>query len=464
MNQGSGSYSILLTTAEADGTSTIVNQVVAPEGTQTRITLSGASPNISIQPSGNEVFLTAHEEDILTLNGAKIVEVRSSQGVMYQNGEIAIDEKTLVSGILNLYFYDSLRFYRFEEEILDILDGPGVLYYNLARDQALYSTDINLNTNLNRVINALDTATDTPPSEVLVTPGQVTDAATTTSTAPPTTQPPSVVTDPPSTDAPKVTEEPEEPEEPEDCDEGTEKSMRGPRRGSSRERSPDSRSKDSIESRLTKHRHSKDAKDERKSRKVSCPKDSSKTNRSETEKTGHSKKNGPLKTEKMGIRHSKIDRSRLERTSRDESSQTKDSSRSGPKTPPARASMHSHSENSRKNGHHSRRHRPHSMQEHTHERRTRSTQDNSHDSRAKTHSMREHSHEHRTRSMQDNSHDSRAKTHSMREHSHETRATPRRGDGRDGGKSSSGDKSKPRMKSSGRRRSRQDSTMSSMES
>lgn len=226
-----GSYSAVLNTTESDGTITVVTQTVTPVGTQTRVSVSGANNDIDIQQSGNTASLNVDEAPILALNGVQQTNVPSTESLVYQNGVVSILGGEMLANVPNLVYYDGFRFYRFDDATLDPLEGPGVLYYNPATNQALFSNNINLNTNLDQAIRGLttDPATPapvtTPPSEASTQPTAVTSQAS-TATVPTSsvTTSTSTVTMPASTDAPDATEEPD------DCDvEETEESTRGSR-------------------------------------------------------------------------------------------------------------------------------------------------------------------------------------------------------------------------------------------
>lgn len=390
VNQGSGSYNILLTIIELDGTSTIVNRIVVPEGTQTRIKVSGASHNISIRQVGNSAFLSVHGEDILVLNNAQTAAISSRESLTYQSREIAINDRKLALGIPNLYFYDGLRFYRFEGEILDTLDGPGVFYFNTATDQGLYSIDTNLNTNLNRVISTLGTTPTDPDPEVVAV----------VTTAAPTQLPPATTRLPTSTDAqtPPTTDAPEATEEPEECDEEeTDKSTT-----SSRKHTPD---KEKTEKSSTRRdgasdqvkSSSKDSSDSIHSKptKSSCPK------RESTQKSHNTNRKPKAEAEKtrsmMDASRSKArtDRDKMEasplRKSKDELSRRNERShvRPGHKNDShtktlARAPRHNHLENGnkkeQKTGPHSK-HMQHTKREHSRDKASREDRHHEHKTR-----------------------------------------------------------------------------------
>lgn len=139
-------------------------------------------------------MLVVDQVDILSLSSAEKVNISNIQSLLYQDGQITTASgHVLAENVTNLIYYDGLRFYRFESELLTPLDGPGALYHDSGKQQAFFSTDLSLNANLEQVIDNLQGVTDSSDNmEVVVSPPIV------ITIAPPTNPPPVVLTGAPT--------------------------------------------------------------------------------------------------------------------------------------------------------------------------------------------------------------------------------------------------------------------------
>ena len=326
VDQGSGSYSVLLTTTETDNTTTTVNQVVTPSGTQTRTTVTAATNNLRFEESNGFTFLSVDGENILPLNNVETTTIADSMGIVYQGNQISIlNGELLAMNITTLYYYDGFRFYRFEGMLTDPLDGPGTVYYNRVGNTALYSIDSSLNINLDQIIEALAMAS-TPPDPEIPSPSTITIIVPLPSTAPPTS-PPATPTSPPATPTqpqpnPPTTEEPDE-----DCEVEETSRSRTSRRSSSSgsSRSDTGKSGKSGKSKGCSDTKSKSDSESGKSRSTRCKVDRDDTGKSKSRdktskshsKTGKSK-GGENDQSRKQRHHSKKDKNarRHERTKR----------------------------------------------------------------------------------------------------------------------------------------------------
>ncbi len=147
--------------------------MVSPNGTQRRIVIYGANIEVGIgQESNGDISLLVDEKDILNLNSPVMkIGVRSSQSVEYKENDVSIvDDSTIsvIDDINTLYYYDGLRFYMFNGNIMNVLEGSGNLYYTPGRGIAVYSINRDLNTQLDTVIASLTTNTDPNPEVPLL--------------------------------------------------------------------------------------------------------------------------------------------------------------------------------------------------------------------------------------------------------------------------------------------------------
>ncbi len=215
-NQGGGSYNVMQRTIESDGTRTNFNETITVWPTLTRrersisvtypyyqldLNLEDGLPTLFIISEGNNIIIILFED----------IQQELVDRVEYTGGTITGPNGTVfATNVTTLRYFDGLRFYEFTRDTINDLPGPGMLYYNPNTSTALYSNNLDFNTQLDTFIRSTNSTVPpvTPsPSTVPPSPNSVDLIAPPPITAPPVTLPPITappITLPPST-APPIT-------------------------------------------------------------------------------------------------------------------------------------------------------------------------------------------------------------------------------------------------------------------
>ncbi len=187
-----GSYTVVQITTESDGTISNYQEITNGAGSTSTTSVSSRDLAISIrQGPGGDNALVVNGKDVLNVDN---IQQESVDGVEYTGGTISRPDGTVFAmNVTRLSYYDGLRFYEFTRDTINDLPGPGMLYYNPETGTALYSINLQFNTQLDTFIRSMTV----PPSPITVAP-----ITPSPSTVPSVTLPPSTV---PSVTLPPIT-------------------------------------------------------------------------------------------------------------------------------------------------------------------------------------------------------------------------------------------------------------------
>ena len=153
-NKGRGTYSIQQNTTNLDLTTTILTESVSPSWIKTSLRIIGRSYNFTFQFNPGASTLNVDGWPFFSLSeDIQKTDITPSQTIEYRDGLVSnSDESVSINNVDHLYYYNGLLLHTFDGSKIDPILDSGRVYYNPHTRTALYISDIDLITRMERAI------------------------------------------------------------------------------------------------------------------------------------------------------------------------------------------------------------------------------------------------------------------------------------------------------------------------
>ena len=156
-NKGLGTYFIQQNTTNLDLTTTILTESISPSWINTSLRIVGQSYNFTFQFRPGASTLNVDDWPLFSLSkDIQKTDITPSQAIEYRDRLVSnSDESISINNVHRLYYYNGLLLHTFDGSKIDPILDSGRVYYNPHTRTALYISDTDLITRMERAIAVL---------------------------------------------------------------------------------------------------------------------------------------------------------------------------------------------------------------------------------------------------------------------------------------------------------------------